>query len=253
MTQQTGTAADAPASAPTDATKGSKPAGLSFAKWRNRGIVLVMIAVAVFVAVRIVRAQAVRDAKLDLGAVMLTSQPIPVETSLPGLVTSVDVRAGQRVTAGQELGKIEVTTTDSQGKAVVSERTLNSPRSGIVVDDPLTLGSTLQPGLAFVELYDPNKLTLVTDVPLSYLPQIAAGMTARLKANGLSKPIDAVLQRAVPRIGSGQNDVQKDHLELVFVPVDVSTVARLIPGLTFTGTIDTRTGKSGTERVVYVG
>ena len=61
-----------------------------------------------------------------------------------------------------------------------------------------------------------------------------------------------MLLRAVPRIGLNQSDVTADHLELVFVAQHPSQVARLIPGLQFTGTIDTDTGRHGTKPVVYV-
>ena len=228
-----------------------EPSGNRYRRWRARGIVLLMIALAALVAVTILRSQAERDAALDLGNVTLTSQPIPVMTSLPGLVTAVDVTAGQRVTVGQRLGEIEATTTNSQGKPVLSRRTLTAPRAGIVVDDPLTLGSTLQPGVAFLELYDPNSLTLVAAVPLSYLPQISPGMTADLQAENLGH-VKATVQRAVPRVGTGQDHVSADHLELVLVPKDAEKFSRLIPGLRFTGTVDTRTGTGQKPSTVYV-
>lgn len=234
------------------ATAGPKPAPRKFQKWRNRALVVAMVVLAAIGGLDLVRFQAARASQLNLGELMLTSQPIPVETSLPGLVTAVGVHAGQRVTTGQELGAIEVTTTNSKGLPVLSHRILRAPRAGIVVDDPLTIGSTLQPGNGFAVLYDPADLTLVTDVPLSYLPQVAPGMTAQLKAEGVPGTVRAVLQRAVPRIGTSQQDVAANHLRLVFVPQDAAEVAHLIPGLRFTGTIDTRTGSRGTRPADHV-
>ena len=229
------------------------PAGGSrVKKWRNRLIVLVMVIVAGIAGMVVVQSQASGASRLDLGELMLTSQPIPVETSLPGLVTAVDVKAGQRVTTGQHLGSIRVTTTNSKGKPVLSQRVLTAPRAGVVVDDPMTVGSTLEPGTGFVTLYDPADLTLVTQVPLSYLHEVAPGMIATLTASGVPGSIHAVLQRAVPRIGLNQSDVSADHLELVFVAQQPGQVARLIPGLQFTGTIDTNTGRQGTKPVVFV-
>lgn len=226
--------------------------GTRLKKWRNRFIVLLMVIAAGAAAMQVVRSQARAASKLDLGELMLTSQPIPVETSLPGLVTAVDVKAGQRVTTGQELGSIRVTTTNSTGHAVLSQRVLKAPRSGVVVDDPMTVGSTLEPGTGFLTLYDPADLTMVTQVPLTYLHEVAPGMIATLTASGVPGSIHAVLQRAVPRIGTNQADVSADHLELVFVAQRPSQVARLIPGLQFTGTIDTSTGRHGTNPVVFV-
>ncbi len=232
---------------PTGPTGGNR-----LKKWRNRVIVLIMVAAAGVAGTAVVRSQASRASQLALGELMLTSQPIPVETSLPGLVTSVYVKAGERVTTGQRLGAIRVTTTNATGHAVLSQRVLTAPRSGVVVNDPLTIGSTLEPGTGFVTLYDPADLTLVTQVPLSYLHEVAPGMVATLTASGVPGSIRAVLQRAVPRIGTNQADVSPDHLELVFVAQKASDVARLIPGLQFTGTIDTDTGRHGTKPVVFV-
>jgi multidrug resistance efflux pump len=237
---------------PPPAAPAAPSGGHRLRKWRNRFIVLIMVVAAGVAGTTIVRAQASRASQLSLGDLMLTSQPIPVETSLPGLVTAVYVKAGERVTTGQSLGAIRVTTTNSQGKAVQSQRTLKAPRSGVVVDDPLTIGSTLEPGTGFVTLYDPADLTLVTQVPLSYLHEVAPGMIATLTASGVPGSIQAVLQRAVPRIGTNQADVSPDHLELVFVAQTPSQVARLIPGLRFTGSIDTSTGRENTKPVVFV-
>jgi hypothetical protein len=156
------------------------------------------------------------------------------------------------VVTGQKVGAIRVTTTNSSGHAVLSQRVLRAPRAGVVVDDPLTIGSTLQPGVGFVVLYDPADLKLVTDLPLSYLPEVAPGMTAKLHAKGVPGTVEAVLDRAVPRVGTAQKDVAPDHLELIFRPQHAADVSRLIPGLRFTGSIDTRSGGQGTQPLVYV-
>jgi multidrug resistance efflux pump len=226
--------------------------GTTIRKWRNRFLVLAMTVVAAATGLYMVRAQAASDAKLKLGELMLTSQPIPIEPSLPGLVTEVSVKAGQRVAAGQQVGAVRVTTTNSSGHAVLSKRVLRAPRAGVVVDDPLTIGSTLQPGTGFVVLYDPADLRLVTDLPLSYLPEVAPGMTAELHAKGVSGTVNAVLDRAVPRVGTSQDDVAPDHLQLVFRPQNAAEVSGLIPGLRFTGSLDTRTGRQGSQPVVFV-
>jgi multidrug resistance efflux pump len=203
--------------------------------------------------VRLTHSQAVARTKLHLDSVVLTSQPIEVQTTQPGLVTSVSVRAGEKVASGEALGSIDVTTTNAKGRPVTTAHVLRAPSAGIVVDDPLAVGSTLQPGSAFVEIYDPAKLQLITTVPLSYLSKIRAGMTAELTADGVPGQIKAVLQRAVPRVGSNAQDVPKDDLQLVLVAAHPAQVARLIPGLRFSGSIDTRTGSENTKSAEYIG
>lgn len=221
-------------------------------KWRNRVIVLIMVAVAGLGAYQIVQHQGARNAKLDLADVQLTSQPIPVESPQSGLVTWVAVHAGDKVASGQQLGSIAVTTTNATGHAVISQHLLVAPRSGYVVDDPLTVGATLQPGGSFVDLYDPADLRLVTSVPVSYLPRISAGMTAKLTAPGVPGVVTAVLQRVVPRVGTSEQDVPGGDLRLVFIAKDDAQVARLLPGLRFHGAIDTRTGSGHDTRAQFV-
>lgn len=227
--------------------------GRGFRKWRNRFVVLLMVAAAVFAAVRLSRSQAVARTQLHVDNVVLTAQPIEVQSTQPGLVTAVSVQAGEHVTSGEPLGSIDVTTTNSKGRQVTRATVLRAPSSGIVVGDPLPAGSTLQPGTAFVEIYDPAHLQLVTSVPLSYLAKIRAGMTAELSADGVPGEVKATLQRAVPRVGSAAQNVPKDDLQLVFVAAHPEQVAKLIPGLRFSGTIDTRTGSGDTKSAEYIG
>jgi multidrug resistance efflux pump len=231
---------------------GGKPLGGAIRKWRNRGIVLLMLVVAIWAGVHLTQAQAARSAKLSLADVVLTGQPIVVESTQPGRVTAVAIQAGDRVAKGQRLGVVAVTTTDSDGDPVTHHVTLHAPRAGVVVDDPVAAGSTLQAGVGFVTIYDPADLRLVTTVPLSYLSRISPGMSAELTAPGVPGDVTAVLQRAVPAVGTNDQDVPKGDLQLVFVARNANQVAELIPGLRFEGAIDTRTGAGNAKPAEYV-
>lgn len=239
------TPATTPAPRPARSRRGT------FRKWRARFIVLVLIAGAGYAGYLITQTKAGQAAEIDLGTVTLTSQVVPVETPRPGQVMSVDVTAAEKVTAGQKLGTIQVTTTDSDGEPVLSTIVLSAPRTGIVVDDPVTVGSTLQPGQPFVELYDPTKLTFEGQVPLTDLAELSPGMIATLKAEGMKGSIAATVQRAVPLVGDEETG-KADSLRIVLVPMNEAEVARLVPGLRFTGTVDTDTGPADRPKLVYV-
>jgi multidrug resistance efflux pump len=214
--------------------------GGGFKKWRARLVVLAMIAAAAFGAQRLVQAKSAESAQLNIGTVTLTARPISVQSALAGQVTAVAVHAQQRVALSQQLGTIVTTTTTGTGKIVHTTVTLNAPTAGVVSDDPLAVGSTLQPGQAFLVLYDPDDITLVADVPLTELPHVAPGMSATLRAQGLPKPVNAVVQRVVPWVGNGDLNASPDDLQLVLVPKHPADVAQLVPGLRFTGTVDMR-------------
>ncbi|GIF22874.1 multidrug resistance efflux pump [Actinoplanes tereljensis] len=232
--------------APVTPQKPRKPPG----RWRARLIVLFMVAAAVVVFVRLTAIRKTDAALVDLGTVTLTAQPIPVETPRPGQVTEVSVRAEQVVKAGAKLGVVEVTTTDSDGEPVLKKLTLVAPRDGIVVDQPVTMGSTLQPGQPFVELYDPAELTFITDVPVADLPELSAGMVAKLEAKGLDRTVKATVQRIVPRVtGADEAGAAPGFLRMVLLPASATEVRDLVPGMRFTGAVDTRTGPAGPKLV----
>ncbi|GAA2540681.1 hypothetical protein GCM10010435_05150 [Winogradskya consettensis] len=227
-----------------------KPARRSGRKWRARFIVLLMLAAAVFVFIKLTADRVTSAALVDLGAVTLTAQPVPVETPRPGQVIQVSVKAEQRVAAGAKLGIVEVTTTDSDGEPVLKKLTIVAPRAGIVVDQPVTMGSTLQPGQPFVELYDPAELIFVTDVAVENLPDLSPGMTAKLKAKGLNRSLKATVQRIVPSMtGGSEAGAAPGFLRMVLLPSSAADVSDLVPGLRFTGEIDTRTGP-GNPRLI---
>lgn len=224
-------------------------------RWWARFVVLAMIVAAVLLGQRIMQGQEVRDASLDLGTVTLTSQAIPVESAVAGFVTAVNVVPGQRVAAGAQVGEILITTTNSEGLPVERRRPVLAPRAGIVADDPVTVGSTLVPGVAFASLYDPAASRFEADVPVSLLSQITAGMRAELTAEGFDERVTAHVQRVVPRVTDegGTTTGSGSRLRLVLVPDDPAQAATLVPGLRLTGTVDARTAPEGAKESVYVG
>jgi multidrug resistance efflux pump len=220
-------------------------------KWRARLIVLILLAAAVLLFLRISSSRHTEANRIDLGTVTLTAQAIPIDVPRTGVVTAVSVTAQQRVTAGQKLGTLEVATTNAQGDPKTSRVNLTAPRAGIVVDLPATIGTTLQPGQPFLQLYDPSQLTFEANVPLDDLTQMAPTMTATLKAKSLVHTVHAKVQRIVPRVGDTDTTVRDPNkLRVVLVPASAQDVQGLVPGLRFTGYVDTVTGVPGTPMLV---
>jgi len=98
-------------------------------------------------------------------------------------------------------------------------------------------------------------MTFESNVPLEDLPEIATTMIATLKAESLVHTVRAKVQRIVPRVGdadttSGRNP---NTLRVVLAPASAQDVQGLVPGLRFTGYVDTVTGVAGTPRLVSMG
>jgi multidrug resistance efflux pump len=238
---------------PTGQPHGRGPVRARLRKWWARFVVLVLIAAAVYLGYRTTQNKQLAAAKIDLGTVTVTAQALPVEIPRTGQITEVDVQAQQQVKAGQRLGKAVVTTTSPTGAAIVTAVDITAPADGRVIDTPATVGTILQPGTPFAELYDPARLMFVAQVAARNLTELSAGMLARLDADGLSRPVKASVQRLVPRVGSGATDVKPGYLELILVPASAEDATGLVPGLRLTGAVDTRTGQPGRPRLVALG
>jgi multidrug resistance efflux pump len=221
-------------------------------KWRARFIVLLLLAAAVLVFIRVSSSRAAESDRVSLGEVTLTAQAIPVESARTGVVTGVSVAALQQVTAGQRVGAIEVVGTDADGDPKVTKVNLTAPRAGIVIDVPLPVGSTLQPGQPFLQLYDPAQVTFVAGIRVEELPVIAPTMTALLQTDGVNRTVHATVQRIVPRVQGARTTSgdDPDALQLVLVPASARDVRGLVPGMHFTGYVNTVSGRPGTARFV---
>jgi multidrug efflux pump subunit AcrA (membrane-fusion protein) len=231
---------------------GSRRTG-SVRRWRARLLVLLMLAGAVAGGVQLVQSRTHAAELLDIGTVTLTADPIPVQSDRIGLVRSVAVQARQRVAAGQELGRMTSLTSTGSGRTVRSTVVLRAPVAGIVSDDPVPVGSALQPGDAFAELYEPSRLTLIGNVALADLPRLKPDMQVTLTGADLPAPIEAVVGQVVPRVGGDQADVRPDHIAVELLPKDPRLLSQLVPGLRFEGTVDTGTGRPGEQPSVYIG
>jgi len=240
---------------PDAAPPPSPPAGrprVNFRKWWARFIVLLLLAAAVLVFIRISSDRSSESNRVNLEDVTLTAQAIPVEPAQAGQVTEVLVTAQQRVTTGQRVGRIEVTGTTRAGNPKITKVYLTAPRSGIVIDLPAPIGATVGPSLPFLQMYDPAQMTFFTEVKLEDLPVIAPTMVATLKSEGMKRTVRATVQRIVPRV-QGATTTSGDHddaLQVVLTPASGGDAQGLVPGMHFTGYINTVTGQPGTTRLV---
>jgi hypothetical protein len=125
---------------------------------------------------------------------------------------------------------------------------LTAPCRGVISSQPAPVGTFLLRSQPFVQMYDPVVLTLETPVPVADLSRLAVGMVATLHVDGaptIHAEVQQVLPRTVQPDSSGSPPPTQDELLLVMRPKRVADVARLVPGLQFTGTIDTRSPPPG--------
>jgi len=92
-----------------------------------------------------------------------------------GLVAQRDVE--QRVA---ELAAARAETVNSRLNA--ERATLRSPIAGVVASMTATLGATVDPGTALVEVVDPDRLEIVLEVPPEVARQLQPGMRGTLRS-----------------------------------------------------------------------
>jgi len=238
--------------APTTPPPAGRDRRATFRKWWARFVVLLLLAAAVLIFLRISSDRSSESKRVDIKNVTLTAQAIPVESPAVGQVIEVLATAQQRVTAGQRVGRIAVTGADKKGNPQVTKVYLTAPRSGIVIDTPAPIGSTIGPNLPLLQMYDPTQMTFYTEVKLEDLPVIAPTMTATLEAEGLDRTVHATVQRIIPRVEGAKTTSGKhgSALQIVLAPSTPGDVQGLVPGLVFKGYINTTTGQSGTTHLV---
>jgi multidrug resistance efflux pump len=216
-------------------------------KWRARLVVVAMIALAATLGTQLAQSRSHTLAQYDLGTVTLTAEAIPVEFRQTGQVTAVYIHAQQHVAKGERIGTIVVTSTGTGGKERQQNVWLTAPAEGIVSADPTPVGGIVQPGQPFAQMYDPNSLTLETAVRNADLSQLSPGMVATLRTSGLDRPVIALVQRVVPQVepdGASSPSSSTNRLVVVMVPKHAADVSNLVPGLRFTGTVDTGSGSA---------
>jgi multidrug resistance efflux pump len=209
-------------------------------------VVLILLVAAIVGGTRIARDRLADRAYVELGNAVLTAQAVPVGVTVAGSVIDIAVSPQSQISAGQPLARIGVTGPDGDPATQV----LRAPVAGVVSEVNVTTGGAAAPGQPVVTLYDPARLTFQAKASVDELRRLRLGMRATLAAKDHGESsIPARLDRVEPLVGNGQTGNR--GFTVVFVP-DASaaqTVRKLVPGLPFTATIDTKTAASGTPAV----
>jgi multidrug resistance efflux pump len=127
---------------------------------------------------------------------------------------------------------------------------LNAPTAGTVAALDVPVGGVAKAGEPVIILYDQTKLTFQAQVTINELRKLRVGMTASVRGPGLNRPIAVKLDHVVPHVGPDPL-AGTDRITVVLVPEPgaVGTVSKLVPGLQFRATVDTRTAVDGTPAV----
>lgn len=214
---------------------------------RTAVVVVALLAAAVAGGNHIIRQRLAAQAYVDLGGAVLTAEAVSVGSPDAGVVTDVKVAEQSQVHAGQELARVMLT---SAGTDRPQFQDLRAPTAGTVAALDVPVGGVAKAGEPVVILYDQTKLTFQAQVTVNDLRKLRIGMTAAVRGPGLTSPTAARLDHVVPHVGSDPLS-GTDRITVVLVPEPsaVPAVSKLVPGLQFRATVDTRTAVGGTPAV----
>jgi len=217
---------------------------------RTFSVLVALLAGAGYGGTHIVRQRLAASTFLDIGTAVLTADAVLVGSADAGVVTAVLIAEQSRVTAGQGLARVTLTANGTSQPVQV----LRAPIAGTVSAVDVATGGVARPGEPVVTLYDQSKLTFQARVSAKDLRELRLGMTASITGAGLTRPVRATLDHVVPRLGPGPV-TPTDELTVVLVPAaaDADRVGRLLPGLQFKATVDTKTAPGGTPAVNRAG
>ena len=118
----------------------------------------------------------------------LTSQIINVSAPAAGTLTTLNVKLGDAVTAGQTIGTITGAPTTSASGTSGSTASINitSPLNGTIIQVPTVQGQGVAPGLPIAMVTDLNAITVTAYVDESAINNIQVGQNVDIKIDAYS-------------------------------------------------------------------
>ena len=116
---------------------------------------------------------------------------VSVSAPVAGTLTSLDVKLGAQVTAGQTIGAItpvSITSTPSAGGTSSSPTSFNltSPINGTILQVATVQGQNVSPGLSIVQVTNTNALAVIAYVDENSISNVNVGQTVDISIDAYS-------------------------------------------------------------------
>ena len=112
----------------------------------------------------------------------VTGNIVSVAAPTAGQLSTLNVKVGDKVTAGQTIGTITPATTGASSTTL----NLTSPINGVIVSATGVQGQAVSPGLAVVQVTDPTSVTITSYVDESALNNISTGQQVDVTVDAYS-------------------------------------------------------------------
>lgn len=217
-------------------------------------IVLLLVPGAAVGARALVRERQQPPTTLSATEVRLVAESFPLgpgDAVSPAVVSTVVVRAGEEVAAGEPLATVRFAQSVRGARTIPAyTKSLVAPRDAVVVAVERTPGTVVRPGEQVLSLYFPDELAFHATVSIVDLQSLKVGMTATIEGPGLTAPIDAAVGRVIPTLGDGP---EAGRALVALIPRDPADVRSLVPGLPFNAVVDLTSAPPGAPPVTDSG
>lgn len=209
-------------------------------RWLSWLALLLIVVAAAYGGVRLTDHRLLAQQKVDVGSALLVASPVTVGAPGNGEVIALFVQPQQTVKKGDPVARMNLHSSDSTGHPVTTQALVTAPVSGIVSNVESPQGSTIKVSDPIVTMYDPGTERFETSVDMATLKRVSTGMSATLSSPATDEPVPAVVDHVVPDPGIDPKAPERQkRLLLVLRPDRPQQVARLVPGLLFSVTVDT--------------
>jgi multidrug resistance efflux pump len=119
----------------------------------------------------------------------VSGQIVSVSAPAAGTLTSLTIKQGEQVTAGQTIGSITpaAATTSTGGTSVAPlSLSLTSPIDGTVLQVPAVQGQNVAPGLALVEVTNLSSVKVIAYVDENAINNVNAGQSVEIHIDAYS-------------------------------------------------------------------
>ena len=112
---------------------------------------------------------------------------VNVSAPVAGTLSALDVKLGDKVTAGQTIGSITpVTSTAAKGAAGPATLDLTSPMNGTILQVPAVQGQNVAPGLTLAVLTDPSTVSVTAYVDENAINNVSIGQPVDIHIDAYS-------------------------------------------------------------------
>jgi len=181
----------------------------------------------------------------------LTSQIINVSAPAAGTLTTLDVKLGDTVTAGQTIGTITgAPTASASGKTGSSTSVdITSPMNGTIIQVPTVQGQGVAPGLPIATVTNLNTITVTAYVDESAINNIQVGQSVDIKIDAYSDTNFTGHVQQIVKATAGQfsllpnqdptssNFTKVGQRIPVIIILDGNGGKQLLPGMSVTATV----------------